>query len=59
MVLDCVRTLVGDERSIAYAVLRCNEVGYYQDGPPLGVDIKPIVTRLVNVETNYDAVSMI
>ncbi|KAG7447549.1 uncharacterized protein BT62DRAFT_891405 [Guyanagaster necrorhizus] len=32
----------------------CNEVGFYQDGPPVNVTVTPIVTRLVNVETFYD-----
>lgn len=41
-----------DNRSWMWIV--CNEVGFYQDGPPLNATVTPIVTRLVNVETFYD-----
>ncbi|PBL02968.1 hypothetical protein ARMGADRAFT_279728 [Armillaria gallica] len=41
-----------DNRSWMWIV--CNEVGFYQDGPPRNATVTPIVTRLVNVETFYD-----
>ncbi|KIY73984.1 peptidase S28 [Cylindrobasidium torrendii FP15055 ss-10] len=45
-----------DNAGRSWTWIVCNDVGYYQDGPPKDVELKngPIVTRLANLETNYD-----
>ncbi|KAF9031816.1 peptidase S28 [Hymenopellis radicata] len=44
-----------DNASRSWFWIVCNEVGFYQDGPPKDVvDINPLVSRLVNVDTGYD-----